>query len=392
MANVRTKDPNTTLPAYLDCAATTPIDERVAREIEQYLLEDFGNAGSRTHEYGARAKQRVGRAREEVGALVGAGSDEVVFTSGATESNNLAILGLADALREEQRTHLVATRLEHKSVLEPLRVLEERGFSITWVDVDDSGVVDPAAVSQAITPETGLLTLMHVNNETGAIQPIAEIALLLERHPAFFHVDAAQSFGKLNDVLNNPRIDMISASGHKLHGPKGVGALVTRRRGFSRIPLRPLMFGGGQEHGVRPGTTPVHLVAGFGCAASIALTSADEWLRAAAEFRDIALDGLSSLAPVVNGDPSRSIPTIINVSFPGYSSEAVLVRTKDIVSFSNGSACTSNSYEPSHVLTAMGLSEERIGSAIRLSWSHLTPQPNWSAFVSEVKSLPIVAA
>jgi len=257
------------MPVYLDCNATTPIEPAVGEVVRGYLFEEFGNEGSRTHEYGARAKQAVQRARDQVAAVVGVGRDEVLFTSGATEANNLAILGLIEFGLAENKRHVITTAIEHKAVLEPIAVLERRGFTVTVVPVEQDGTVRPDAIRAALRPDTVLVSVMAANNETGARQPISEITDTLASHEAFFHTDAAQSFGKDLAVLRNPRIDLLSVSAHKLYGPKGIGALVTRRRGYAKPPLSPLMHGGGQERGLRPGTLPVALIAGLGKAAEL---------------------------------------------------------------------------------------------------------------------------
>lgn len=393
MTNVRDSADERVRPAYLDCAATTPILDAALEEMQFFLRREYGNSGSRTHEFGAAAKRRVTQARTEIAAVVEAESDEVVFTSGATESNNIAILGLRDALVGSGRTHIVCSRLEHKAVLEPVQRLEQDGFTVTWLDTDESGVVSVTAVRNAVTDETGLVCLMQVNNETGVIQPVDEIAGCLHGHPAYFFVDAAQGFGKQLDSLRNSRVDLISASAHKVHGPKGVGALIARRREFERPPIRPLVVGGGQERGVRAGTLPVHLLAGFGTAARLALAENAERSAKNQAFRERLLTALAPLAPVVNGEESRLLPQILNVTFPGADAEAVIVATKDLIAVSNGSACTSSRYEPSHVLVAMGLDDQRIAGAIRLSWCHLSVDPDWIEVVGRVSQLqsPTVA-
>lgn len=372
---------------YLDCCATTPLLPEIRDEVRFYLDEEYGNAGSRTHEYGAAAKRRVAQARREVAAVAEVEPDEVIFTSGATESNNIALLGLRRALTESGRRHVVSSKLEHKAVLEPIEQLEADGFDVTWLSADADGVVAPEQVASALRADTGLVSLMHVNNETGTVQPLADVASTLDGHPAYFHVDAAQGFGKELSGPRHQRVDLISASAHKLFGPKGVGALVTRRRGFERPPLTPLTFGGGQERGLRPGTLPVHLIAGLGSAARLALAEHAARREQTLAFRRRTLDALSPLCPVVNGDGDRALPHVLNVSFPGADAEAVIVATKDLIAVSNGSACTSHRYEPSHVLVAMGLDSERIAGAIRMSWSHVTDDPDWDEVVRRVGHL-----
>ncbi len=263
------------MPTYLDCNATTPLDPSVREVLLRFLDVEYGNEGSRTHELGARAKQAVQRARDQLAAVVGAKRDEVLFTSGATESNNLAILGLRGAAEQAGHRHVITTQIEHKAVLEPCEILERSGYEITRLPVDASGAVDPDAVRDALRPDSFLVSVMQANNETGVRQPIEAVAEELKAHPAYFHVDAAQGFGKDLAPLRNPRIDLISLSGHKLYAPKGVGALVARRRGYERAPLQPLLVGGGQERGLRPGTLPVALIAALGEAAELAVRDHD---------------------------------------------------------------------------------------------------------------------
>ena len=237
---------------YLDCNATTPIDPEVAALVRHYIEEEYGNSGSRTHEYGAVAKSAVEAARKQVGDVVGAQKDEVIFTSGATESNNLAILGLAAALKEQGKTHIITSEIEHKAVLEPCAALVGQGFDVTYLKPATDGAVTLDQVNDAVTKKTGLISIMHVNNETGVIQPIEEIANSLEASDVYFHVDAAQGFGKLLEPLIHERIDLISVSAHKIYGPMGIGALIARRRLYKRPPIKPLTYGGGQEKGLRP--------------------------------------------------------------------------------------------------------------------------------------------
>jgi len=363
------------------------MEPAVAELVREFFLQEYGNEGSRTHVYGATAKQAVQRAREQVAEVVGAKREEVIFTSGATESNNLAILGLAPHGRESGRKHIVSTRIEHKAVLEPIEHLEEQGFEVTWVGCDRSGAVSAEAVLEALREDTLLVSIMHVNNETGIRQPLGAICQGLKGHGAFLHVDAAQSFGKDLESLGNPRIDLISASGHKLYAPKGIGALLTRRRDYDRPPLRPLCYGGGQERGLRPGTLPVALIAGFGMACELAVKNADRRADQNRKFRTEMLEHFAELDPVFHGDQSLAVPHTINFSIPGVDSEALMVALKEWVAISNGSACTSSSYSASHVLTAMGLQENEIAEAVRMSWCHLTPMVDWERVVEAVRSL-----
>jgi len=359
----------------------------VLNEVVHYMDVEFGNAGSRTHEFGTKAKQAVQRARLQIAEITKASQEEVIFTSGATESNNIAILGLATYGKKVNKKHIISTKIEHKSVLEPLAMLHKQGFKISLIPPSTGGWVESKAVVEAIRDDTLLVSVMHVNNETGVIQPIQEIANDIKDHPVFFHVDAAQGFGKDIDTLQNQRIDCISVSAHKIYGPKGIGALITRRRAFERLPLTPLMYGGGQERGLRPGTLPVHLIVGFGLAAELGFNKAEERKATCYKYRDEVLNALGPLSPIINIELSRSLPNVLNLSFPGLDSEAVIVALKNMIAISNGSACTSSSYEPSHVLKAMGLSEDTIRGALRISWCHMTEHVDWKLIVKTIKSL-----
>lgn len=375
------------MPVYLDCNATTPLEPRVGALVRRYMEDEFGNAGSRTHDCGARAKKAVEHARRQVAAAAGAKPDEVLFTSGATEANNLAILGLARNGEESGRRHVVSTAIEHKAVLEPLQELQRRGFSVTLIKPREDGRIDAAELLASVREDTLLVTMMHANNETGVLQPVAAVAAGLSDHPAWLHTDAAQGFGKDLEPLRLPRVDLISVSGHKLYAPKGVGALIARRRGFSRPPLTPLVFGGGQERGLRPGTLPVPLVAGLGLAVELAVTDGAKRRAACLAIRERALAALEELGPESNFHVEHCQPHVLNLSFPGVHAEAAMVTLKSLVAISNGSACTSHEYAASHVLAAMGLSEGRIASALRLSWCHLTPEVDWAAVVGALGRL-----
>ena len=375
------------MPTYLDCNATTPVEPEVLQAMMQYFQEDYGNAGSRTHEFGARAKKAVQTARAAIAEVVACSPEEVVFTSGATESNNLAILGLAAHAERTGKKHLITTAIEHKAVLEPMDHLERQGFEVTRLPVGAGGLVDLANLKSVLRADTVLVSLMHVNNETGIIQPLDEVSALLQPHDAFLHVDAAQGFGKDIPTLRNPRIDLISISSHKIYGPKGIGALVTRRRGFAQPPLQPIMFGGGQERGLRPGTLPVPLIVGLGVAAALALRDHGKRSKRNLDIRERALAALRDLGAVINGDAQHCVASTVNVSLPGLDSEATMVALKDVISISNGSACTSNNYQPSHVLKAMGLPQENIDSALRLSWCHMTEDVDWQEVSAALRRL-----
>lgn len=386
-----TNIPRGARPVYLDCAATTAVDPRVAELVLRLMAEDFGNAGSRTHLYGAAAKAEVALARERIAEPLAASPEDVIFTSGATESDNLAILGLARWGRSEHRRHIISTAIEHKAVLECLDHLRFEGFEITLVSPDAAGYISAEDILRAIRSDTLLVSVMHANNETGAIQPISELADKLSSHPAvFFHVDAAQTFGKESATLAHPRIDLVSISGHKVFAPKGVGALLAKRREGRRPPLAPLMFGGGQERGLRPGTLPVPLVAGLGLATELAEGEREARREACLTQREAALSAFAMLNATVHGDSERGVlPNILSLAVPGLDSEAVMVATKHLVAVSNGSACTSARYEPSHVLSAMGLASDVIGGTVRLSWSHTTGHVPWGNIVEVLDDLRI---
>lgn len=374
------------MAAYLDCNATTQVDPAVREVFLHYLDIEFGNAGSRTHEFGLVAKQAVQKTRNQVAAVVDASASEVIFTSGATESNNLAILGLKDFGQTTGKRHIITTSIEHKAVLEPCEELKKIGFEVTYVAPGTNGVVDANSVAEAVRDDTLLVSVMHVNNETGAVQPISQIADVLAAQSAFLHVDAAQGFGKEFDQLSHPAIDLISISGHKIYAPKGVGALIWRRKD-RRAPLKPLMFGGGQELGLRPGTIPVPLVAALGEAADQARTNAAARRERCLGIRERLLDALNGIEIELNTPLQHSVPNALNISIKGLDSEAVMLALKGVAAISNGSACTSASYEPSHVLIAMELEKTRIEEACRISWSHLTEEPDWLLFGERIRGL-----
>lgn len=370
--------------AYLDFAATTPVDERVAELVLRLMRDDFANAGSRTHEMGVQAAREVSKAREQVARTLAASPGEVVFTSGATEASNLAILGLARANAGASR-HVVTTAIEHSAVEGPIAALEREGYEITRVAPDTRGHASADEILAAVRQDTLLVSVMHANNETGAVQPIVAIAGALRAGPAF-HVDAAQTFGRLNDELRHERIDLISVSGHKIYAPKGVGALLVRC-GEGRPSIAPIMFGGGQERGLRPGTVPVPLVAGLGLASALADAESVPRRERCAAIRSDALDALGDLGGVIHGEDGRTLPHILSVAFPGIDSEALMVALRGVAAVSNGSACTSASYRPSHVLEAMKVDDEVLRGTIRVSWSHDVADPPWRDIAAIVRML-----
>ena len=373
------------MTVYLDYNATTPVLPEVADLVHKLMVDEYGNAGSRTHEYGVNAKRIVELARTQVAAVVKADKTEVIFTSGATESNNIAILGLREFAEQIGKKHIITSKIEHKAVLEPIEYMEQQGFDVTYLDVTSEGQIDIAQLKASLREDTVFVSIMHINNETGVIQPIDEVCQLLHGHNAYLHVDAAQSFGKLSSNLDNTRIDFISISGHKLYAPKGVGALIMRRRGYLRPPLKPVYFGGGQEKGLRPGTLAVPLIAGLGLACEVATKNSDKWMKHVSVLKKEFLAAVSGLGAVVNG--SNTSPYVLNFSIPGVNSEAAMVQLKGVIAVSNGSACTSNSYSPSHVLIAMGMDAERIDGAIRVSFGACTQQIPYNDIKRKLKAL-----
>ena len=374
-------------PLYLDYNATTPLDPEVFEVMRPFYVEGAANAGSRTHVYGQRARDAVERARSQVASLISARPEEIVFTSGATESNNAVLLGLIRHGLETDRRHILATSVEHKSVLKPLDRLSRAGFEVELLPVTSGGYVEPDAVRERLRIDTLLVTMMHANNETGVLQPIAQVADLLQSSRTLFHIDAAQTFGKEVETLARVRCDFLSVSGHKIYAPQGVGALYTCRRGASRLPLDPLLLGGGQEWGLRPGTLPVPLIVGLGAAADLAARVYREREAQARQLKDRFLDALNAVDHRINGSLERSQSHVVNVSFPRVDGEALMLALRSELAFSNGAACTSALYSTSHVLRAMGLPEERIVSAARFSWGQgITTIPT-DALIDAVRSL-----
>ncbi|WP_406705017.1 IscS subfamily cysteine desulfurase [Sodalis sp.] len=373
------------LPIYLDYSATTPVDPRVAEKMMQHLTLDgiFGNPASRSHRYGWQAEEAVDIARNQVAALVGADPREIVFTSGATESDNLALKGAAHAGYAKGR-HIITAVTEHKAVVDACHQLEQEGFNVTWLVPPANGIVTPQQLSDALRDDTILVSLMHVNNETGVIQDIAAFGELCRVRGALFHVDATQSVGKLPIDLAALPVDLMSFSGHKVYGPKGIGALFVRRKPGVRVDAQ--IHGGGHERGMRSGTLPVHQIVGMGEAYQLAaqvLTSEMPRLRA---LRDRLWQGLQQIDGVfVNGDLQQRVATVLNVSFRDVDGESLIMALKDLA-VSTGSACTSASLEPSYVLRAMGLDDELAHSAIRFSLGRFTTPEEIDYAISQTRT------
>ena len=359
------------LPIYLDYSATTPVDPRVAEKMIPFLVEKFGNPASRSHSYGWEAEAAVEEAREQVAALVNADPKEIVWTSGATESNNLAIKGAANFYAGKGK-HIITVKTEHKAVLDTVREMERQGFSATYLDVQENGLIDLEVLKAAIRPDTVLVSVMFVNNEIGVVQPIAEIGEICREKGIIFHVDAAQATGKVDIDLDNLKVDLMSFSAHKTYGPKGIGALYIRRK--PRVRLEAQMHGGGHERGFRSGTLATHQIVGMGEAFRLAKEEMVEENKRIAALRDKLLKGLSDMEAVyVNGDLEHRVAHNLNMSFAYVEGESLLMAIKD-VAVSSGSACTSASLEPSYVLRALGREDELAHSSIRFSIGRFTTE------------------
>ena len=359
------------LPIYFDYSATTPVDPRVAEKMVTFLTEKFGNPASRSHEFGWTAEKAVEEAREHVANLVNADPKEIIWTSGATESNNLAIKGAAHFYQSKGK-HLITVKTEHKAVLDTMRELEREGFSVTYLDPEKNGLVSLEKLKEALQPDTILVSVMHVNNEIGVIQDIASIGELCREKGILFHVDAAQATGKVEIDLGKLKVDLMSFSAHKTYGPKGIGALFVRRK--PRIRLEAQMHGGGHERGMRSGTLPTHQIVGMGEAFRIAkeeMSGENERIR---YLRDRLLKGLKDIEETyVNGDLEQRVPHNLNISFNFVEGESLMMAIKDLA-VSSGSACTSASLEPSYVLKALGHSDELAHSSIRFSVGRFTTE------------------
>jgi len=369
-------------PIYLDYQATTPMDPRVLEAMMPYFTYKFGNAHSRSHAYGWEAEEAVEKARAQVAKLIGADEKEVVYTSGATESNNLAIKGVAEFYKD-RRSHIVTTVTEHKCVLDTCRHLEQQGFTVTYLPVQKNGLVDLERLREAVTDNTVLVSVMAVNNEIGVIQPLAEIGKICREKGAFFHTDAAQAVGKIPLDVEAMNIDLMSISGHKIYGPKGIGALYVRRR--PRVRLVAMINGGGQERGFRSGTLPTPLCVGLGEASEIAMKEMDAEAKRLAKLQERMLKGLQARLKeiYVNGDLEQRIPGNLNISFAYVEGESLMMGIKGL-SVSSGSACTSASLEPSYVLRALGVDEELAHTSLRIGLGRFTTEQEVDTAVEEL--------
>lgn len=372
---------------YLDYNASAPILPEVLETMIDAYKNTPGNADSRTHIFGTNAQKLVNESRSSIASVLGIDPSELIFTSGSTESNNTVILGIQDYAEQTGKKHIVTTAIEHKAILEPLHYLESKGYKVDFVKPDISGRVSAKDILDMISEETCLISVMFVNSETGIIQPVDEIGSELKKRGVLFHVDATQALGKLNPEIRKLNYDLLSISSHKIGGPQGIGALIRKRNtDYENPPIKQLMYGGGQERGFRPGTTPVALVAGFAKAVELSektlLSSVERCKAIKANFFN-AIDGLSY---EINGNPKYCLPSTVNISIDGLDAEATFLCLGDMYSFSNGSACNSSSHSLSYVLEAMGLSEKRKSEAIRLSWNGQN-DIDFSDFISVVKSV-----
>ena len=372
-SGIKEQENKLSIPIYLDYSATTPVDERVAKAMANCLTKEgtFGNPASRSHPYGWDSEKLIDQARINVANLLGADKREIIWTSGATESDNLAIKGAA-YFYKEKGNHLITLSTEHKAVLDTMRFLEAEGFEVTYLDPKDNGLVDIDELKKAIKPTTILISIMHVNNEIGVIQDLESIGKLCKENKIVFHVDAAQSPGKVEIDVNKFNIDLCALSAHKAYGPKGIGALYVRRK--PRIRLQPQMHGGGHERGFRSGTLPTHQIVGMGEAFKYAKTEMAKDNKKIKKLRDMLWDGLKDMEEIyLNGDLNQRIPGNLNISFNFVEGESLIMAIKDIA-VSSGSACTSASLEPSYVLRALGREDELAHSSIRMTIGKYTTE------------------
>lgn len=372
---------------YLDYNASAPILPEVLETMINTYKTTIGNADSRTHIYGTNAQKLVQSCRTTISNVLGINSDEIIFTSGSTESNNTVILGIEEYALRTGKTHIITTAIEHKTLLEPLKHLEKKGFSVDYIKPDESGRINPGILYSFITDKTALVSVMYVNSETGIIQPVDEIGKYLKDKDIFFHIDATQALGKLNPEIRELNYDMMSIASHKIGGPQGIGALILKRdSNYKRPPITPLMYGGAQERGFRPGTTPVALVVGFAKAVELSDENCILFKDNCKKIKASFMNAISNLPYSLNGDPNYCLPSTINISIDGLDAEAAFLCLGDEYAFSNGSACNSSSHSLSYVLDAMGLDEKRKSEAIRLSWDG-SQKIDFSLFVEIISSI-----
>jgi cysteine desulfurase iscS len=372
-----------TKPIYLDYAATTPLDKRVLEKMLPYLTEEFGNPASSSHAYGWVAEEAVENARAEVAKLINADAKEIIWTSGATESNNLALKGAANFYKTKGQ-HLITVKTEHKAVLDTMRELERQGFEVTYLGVQENGLIDLEELKAAIRPNTILISVMWVNNEIGVIQDIPTIGKICREHKIIFHVDAAQACGKTPVDVEAANVDLLSMSAHKVYGPKGIGALYVRRK--PRVRLEAQMHGGGHERGFRSGTLPTHQIVGMGEAFRLAREELAKDTEHALKLRQIFLDGIKDIEEVyINGDLVHRVPTNLNISFNYVEGESLIMAVKEIA-VSSGSACTSASLEPSYVLRALGRNDELAHSSLRITFGRMTTEEDVRFAAQLIKS------
>lgn len=378
------------MSVYLDYNASAPIDQRVLDEMILTYQNKVGNADSRTHFFGEEARSVVENARKQVASLLGISSNEVFFTSGATESNNIALQGLKEYAEKTGKKHIITTSIEHKSILETAKYMELNGYEVDFIDPNESGQISIEEVLEKLRKDTLLVSIMHVNNETGVIQPVLELGEEIQKRGILFHIDATQSCGKLVEEIRNLKYDMLSFSAHKLMGPQGVGALILKRKLYKRPPIKGIMYGGQQEQGIRPGTIPVALVVGCGKACEIAEHEYKENERHSLQIKEAILFVLeeSGLKYQINGNQDVCVSSTLNIAIDGVSSEALMISSKQYCGISNGSACTSSNYSPSYVLAAMGLDGSRIEASLRLSWG---PNSDLNEVIDNFKKLLYVA-
>lgn len=372
------------LPIYLDYSATTPVDPRVADKMMQCLTPDgiFGNPASRSHQFGWKAEEAVETARRQVADLIGADPREIVWTSGATESDNLAIKGVAHFYQKKGK-HIITSKIEHKAVLDTCRQLEREGFEVTYLTPGSDGIITPQMVADALREDTILVSLMHVNNEIGTVTDIAAVGELTRSRGVLFHVDGAQSTGKLPLDMSTMKVDLLSISAHKMYGPKGIGVLYVRRK--PRVRLEAQMHGGGHERGMRSGTLPTHQIVGMGEAARIAKEEMVQEGERLLKLRQRFWDGIKDMDEVyVNGSMERRVPGLLNVSFAFVEGESLLMSLKDLA-VSSGSACTSASLEPSYVLRALGLNDELAHSSIRFAFGRFTTEEEVDYAINQIR-------